>query len=313
MASLKGLQLNWLRTFAAVARHMSFHAAATELNMSQSAVSQQIRLLEHKVGRQLFVRGHRTIELTVTGRAYFGIVRDALRHIEHGMAGIFNTAAQGVLELSINNSFAHLWLAPRFKRFTTLYPQISVRLYGVNWEYDAPATSAELELRYGEGSWAGFEATELLAPRIRPYCSPTTAAEILKNGGLRDMTLIDVLGTPVGWTEWLAQYPEPSPRGLARLPVDSFAIAAEMAADSVGVCLLQEELISGSRLRANLVYALDRTIEDQWTFCLLRPRDKSMSGGARAFSEWLLSERAPTTSAPRPQSPTAPRRRARRK
>ena len=291
MASLKGLQLNWLRTFATVGLHLSFSAAAAELNMSQSAVSQQIRLLEHKIGRRLFIRDHRSIELTVAGRAYLGVVREALRHIEHGMEGIFNTTAEGVLEISINNSFAQLWLAPRFKLFTTLYPKISVRVYGVNWEADAPPTNAELEIRYGQGDWPGFEATELLARRMRPYCSRTIAAEVLKSGGLRDLTLIDVLGTPVGWTEWLTEYSDGASLPHARIPVDSFAIAAEMAVGDVGVCLLGEDLISRSRLRDNLVSPMSQRVEDQAGFYLLRPRDRSMSGAARAFSDWLQSER----------------------
>lgn len=292
MPSLKGLQLNWLRTFAAVGRHLSFSAAADELNMSQSAVSQQILLLEHRVGRKLFLRGHRSIELTMAGRAYLGVVREALHHIEHGMEGIFNTAAQGVLELSVNNSFAQLWLAPRFKRFMRLYPQISVRVYGVNWEADAPATSAELEIRYGGGTWPGFEATDLLARGMRPYCSRATAAEVRGSGGLHGLTLIDVLGTPIGWTEWLVQHSAGAASAHARVPVDSFAIAAEMAAHDAGVCLLSEDLISASRLRASLVSPLDHAVDDQAGFYLLQPRDRPMSGAARAFSEWLRSERS---------------------
>lgn len=290
MASLNGLQLNWLRTFAVVGQHLSFSLAAADLNMSQSAVSQQIRLLEQRVGRRLFIRGHRSIELTAAGRAYLGVVREALHHVQHGMECIFNTAAQGVLELSVNNSFAQLWLAPRFKRFATLYPHVSVRVYGMNWEADAPATNAELEIRYGRGSWPGFETTDLLARSMRPYCSHATAAQVLKNGGLRGVPLIEVLGTPIGWTEWLAQYSAGSPQSHPRIPVDSFAIAAEMAADNVGVCLLGEELVSGSRLQASLLSPVERTIHDQSGFYLLRPRDKPMSGAARAFSEWLQSE-----------------------
>lgn len=290
MASLKGLQLNWLRTFAAAGQHLSFSAAAADLNMSQSAVSQQIRLLEHKVGRKLFIRGHRSIELTVAGRAYLGLVREALHHIEQGMKGIFNAAAQGVLELSVNNSFAQLWLAPRLKRFMDRCPKILIRVYGMNWEADAPATNAELEIRYGRGSWPDFEATDLLSRNMRPYCSQAIAAQMLKSG-LNGLPLIDVLGTPVGWTEWLNQYSARSPHSHTRIPVDSFAIAAEMAANSVGICLLGETLISSSRLRSELLSPLDQIVHDQAGFYLLQPRDKSISGAARAFSDWLQVER----------------------
>jgi LysR family transcriptional regulator, glycine cleavage system transcriptional activator len=194
MSSLRNLQLNWLRTFEAVGRHLSFSNASGQLHMSQSAVSQQINLLEHRVGRKLFLRRHQSIELTVAGRAYLGIVREALQHMEHGMEAIFNNVAEGVLELSVNNSFAQLWLAPRLKRFTALYPQVSVRMYGVNWEADAPPTTAELEIRFGKGVWPGYETTDLISRCVRPYCSRAAAVTLSKNGGLPNLTLIDVLG-----------------------------------------------------------------------------------------------------------------------
>jgi LysR family glycine cleavage system transcriptional activator len=287
MASLKGLQLNWLRTFAVAGQHLSFSAAAVELNMSQSAVSQQIRLLEYKVGRRLFLRGHRSIDLTVAGRAYLGLVRESLHHIEHGMGSIFKTSSQGVLELSVNNSFAQLWLAPRMKDFMDRHPKISVRVYGMNWEADAPATNAELEIRYGRGFWSGFDATDLLSRNMRPYCSRATAAQLVESGGVNQLPLIDVLGTPVGWTEWLGQYVAEPSHSHARIPVDSFAIAAEMAANGVGICLLGESLVDGSRLRDELVSPLDQVIQDQSGFYLLQPSEKALSGAARAFCEWL--------------------------
>jgi LysR family glycine cleavage system transcriptional activator len=294
--SLKDLQLNWLRTFEAVGRHLSFSSAAMQLSMSQSAVSQQIRLLEQKLGQRLFVRRNRSIELSVAGRAYLSVVREALEHIEHGIEGIFNTVAQGVLELSVNNSFAQLWLAPRFRGFTALHPQVSVRMYGVNWEADAPPTSAELEIRYGRGMWPGFETTELLSRSMRPYSSRSLALEVRRAGGLKNLTLIDVLGTPVGWTDWIANYPLSSRESLQRIHVDSFAIAAEMAAQGVGVSLLSEELITGSMLHNDLLSPLDQSLNDQSGFYLLRPREKSISGAAKAFCAWLESERTTASS-----------------
>ena len=296
--SFRNLQLNWLRTFEAVGRHLSFSNAAVQLNMSQSAVSQQIRLLESKLGKKLFLRRRRSIELSVAGRAYLGVVREALQHVEHGMESIFNTGAQGVLELSVNNSFAQLWLAPRLKRFAALHPQISLRMYGVNWEADAPPTSAELEIRYGKGDWPGFEVTEMLSGGLRPHCSQVIADALRNGAGLLHVPLIDVLGTPVGWSEWVAQHSETDMDSFQRLYVDSYAIAADMAAHDVGICLLNEELVHASRLHNVLVTAPEQRIDDQANFYLLRPREKSISGAAKAFSAWLKSERNNASTPP---------------
>jgi LysR family transcriptional regulator, glycine cleavage system transcriptional activator len=288
--SFRNLQLNWLRTFEAVGRLLSFSAAAESLNVSQSAVSQQIGLLELKVGRKLFLRRRRSIELTVAGRAYLGVVREALQHIEHGMESIFSTVAQGVLELRVNNTFAQLWLAPRFQRFCALHPKVSIRMYGVNWEVEEPNSTTELEIRYGVGVWPDFEVTELLPRGLRPYCSKATSNALRGGRRLLDIPLIDVLGTPVGWSEWIAQYAHDR-KPQQRLYVDSYAIAADMAGHDVGVCLLNDEFVMGSRLSNVLVAPLDQCVADQAGFYLLRPREKSISGAARAFCDWVKAEK----------------------
>ena len=288
--SLTNLQLNWLRTFESVGRHLSFSAAAIELNMSQSAVSQQIKLLEHKLGKALFLRQTRSIQLTVSGRAYLAVVREGLWHMHQGMNNIFSSVAQGVLELSVNNSFAQLWLAPRMERFAELYPQISLRMYGVNWEADAPPSSAELEIRYGAGNWQQYDIQKLLSTELKPYCSLDVAAKFRSAGGLLSLPLIDVLGTPNGWSDWLASYPQGEAENYQRFYVDSYAIAASMAIENAGVCLLNEELVEKSRLRGQLVSPLDQSIECLSGFYLLKPHNKPLSGAAQAFCTWLESE-----------------------
>ncbi len=288
---LRNFQLNWLRTFEAAGRLLSFSQAARQLNMSQSAVSQQIGLLEHRVGAKLFVRRRRAIELTISGLAYLTLVQQALQHVEHGMESIFNTAAQGVLELSVNNTFAQFWLAPRLKRFTDLHPRVSLRMYGKTWETEAPLGSAELEIRYGNGQWPGLEATGLLPPGLRPYCSKSMAAEV-RNNDLLGLPLIDVLATPVGWSEWIAQHSCGKRESFERLYVDSYAIAADMAASGMGVCLMNDELVNGSRIGTVLVSPMTQRGADGKNFFLLRQRGRSISGAERAFAAWLSAERA---------------------
>jgi LysR family glycine cleavage system transcriptional activator len=287
--SLRNLQLNWLRTFEAAGRSLSFSTAAASLHITQSAVSQQIGLLEAKLGRKLFARRQRSLELTVAGRAYLGVVREALLHIERGTESIFSDEAHGVLEMRVNNTFAQLWLAPRLRRFSEIHPRVSVRLYGLNWEVEEPQSSTELEVRYGTGIWPGYDVTEILPRRLQPYC-PRDSARALRSGQLTEFPLIDVLGTPVGWTEWLVKYPPSAKKTAQRLFVDSYAIAADMTRHKVGLCLLNDELVQGSHLREILVAPLSQHIEDEAGFYLLRPHEKAISGAARAFSDWIEAE-----------------------
>lgn len=102
--------------------------------------------------------------------------------------------------------------------------------------------------------------------------------------------MIDVLGTPNGWSDWLASYPQGEAENYQRFYVDSYAIAASMAIENAGVCLLNEELVEKSRLRGQLVSPLDQSIECLSGFYLLKPHNKPLSGAAQAFCTWLESE-----------------------
>lgn len=62
--------LNGLRAFEAAARHLSFTEAAAELNVTQTAVSHQIRRLEQELGIKLFIRRNRAIALTAEAQEY---------------------------------------------------------------------------------------------------------------------------------------------------------------------------------------------------------------------------------------------------
>ncbi|MEO6320653.1 MAG: LysR substrate-binding domain-containing protein [Polaromonas sp.] len=284
------LQLNWLRTFEAAGRHLSFSQAATELNMSQSAVSQQVKLLEHQLGKSLFKRQIRSIQLTIEGRAYLDVVQEGLQRLSFGMKNIFGSVAEGVLDLSVNNTFAELWLIPRLGRFMELHPKLSLRMLQTNWDIDYPTSRAELEIRYGSGNWPGFEVRSLLSHQLRPYCRVKFANSLRTTNGLAGVPLIDVLGTPSGWQDWQNRFTPGQHEPIHRFNVDSYAIAASMAVEGVGVCLLPDDLVKGSRLEQLLVCPLDAPIESVSGYFLARRTDRPLSGPALAFNSWLAAE-----------------------
>jgi LysR family glycine cleavage system transcriptional activator len=292
MPSSKNLKLNWLRTFEAVGVHSSMSAAAAHLHMSQGAVSLQIGLLEQKLGKKLFMRRGRSLELSATGRAYLTVVQKGLEHIERGMASIFSSECSRVLELSVNNSFAQLWLAPRIQRFLAHCSRLDLRIYGTNWEEGQPPGASELEIRYGHGNWPEFEAKAILCGGLRPWCARGALGMVGDDVGFDHVVLIEVLGTPVGWTEWLAMALPRLKFSGRRVYVDSYATATALATSGVGVCLINDELIRASRLHETLVPAHQLRVEDQANFYVLQPRGRRRSAGADAFIEWVSLERA---------------------
>ncbi|RYH16045.1 MAG: LysR family transcriptional regulator, partial [Alcaligenaceae bacterium] len=102
-----------LCAFEAAARHESFTAAAGELNLTQSAVSRQIRSLESLLGAELFTRERQKVTLTLAGQAYAAEVRTALQRISMATLGFQANPQGGTLNIAILPTFGTRWLAPR--------------------------------------------------------------------------------------------------------------------------------------------------------------------------------------------------------
>jgi LysR family transcriptional regulator, glycine cleavage system transcriptional activator len=141
--------LNWLRAFEASARLLSFTKAAQELNMSQSAVSQQMRSLESYLGQVLFLRGPRVLKLTEVGRNYLPVVQQALAGLSRGTRALSNKNKKKSLTIQCNLAFSMFWLAPRLQSFQHQNPWITVRILSELWPPMATEENADVEVRFG--------------------------------------------------------------------------------------------------------------------------------------------------------------------
>ena len=282
------IQLNWLRTFEAAARHLSFTLASEELHMSQSAVSQQIQLLEHHVSQKLFVRANRAIQLSDAGRAFLPLVQDALQKLNEGAVQIFSPLNASVVDVSVNTSFSVLWLATHILKFSSIYPQISVRQTSNNWETDFTRSTAEIEIRYGTGNWHDFESTRLITPKLRPYCSHQNAKRLRSPADLGSLALLDVVGTKQGWQDWLLKMDLSSLSDQPRHSVDSHASAVSMAADGFGICLMYDEVMQEGVFAQQLVAPFIESVDTEGSYYLCCRRGVVLSDASRLFYEWLF-------------------------
>lgn len=283
------IQLNWLRTFEVVGSKLSFTLAATELNMSQSAVSQQIQLLEHRLNQQLFVRANRSIRLTDAGRAFLPLVENSINQLNTGAAQIFAPLNEATVDINVNTAFAVLWLASHLQNFNAIYPQISIRQRCNNWSEDFEISTAEIEIRYGKGVWQGFKSYQLVKPSLRPYCTPEVAKQIRDKSDLSRIPLLDVMGTPQGWDAWLSKI------GLSDLPMqtrqymDSYATSVSMATSGSGICLMYDELMQDGAYSQLLVAPFLDSIDTDCSYYLCHRSDKKLSEASQLFKDWLLS------------------------
>ena len=143
--------LNGLRAFEAAARHLSFTLAATELNVTQTAISHQIRRLEEELGIRLFIRQNRALALTPEARDYLPGVRAAFNDLRLATDRLLRKDDDKVLTVSTLASLAAKWLLPRLTDFQEQHPGIDVRITTSATFVDFQRDNVDAAIRYGRG------------------------------------------------------------------------------------------------------------------------------------------------------------------
>ncbi len=171
-----------LRGFDSAARHLSFTAAAVELNLTQSSISRQIATLERQVGKALFVRKTRALLLTPAGQQLQQAVQQALHTIDRSVDSIRGVGGGQRVILSTYASFASLWLAPRLALFQQQHPGIEIRLDASDRVVDLRAEDVDVAIRWVPTSKLSPNATLLIEDVLAPAISP----RLLQGRRLRD-------------------------------------------------------------------------------------------------------------------------------
>ena len=271
-----------LRAFEAVARHLSFIKAANELSVTQSALSHQVHKLEQHLGKPLFIRRTRAIDLTADGQRYYADIRPALDTLAAATRAQKTAPATTVLRVGLLASFATLWLAPRLAGFLNRYPHIQVELLPAIQLANVAAAEVDLAIRYGKGDWPDVHATRLMPEVISPVCSPTFKAGQLHNGAL----LMATSHRPFEWTDWCAHYHvdlEHHPRVM----LHDYNIVVEAAVAGQGIAMGRHRLIERKLQEGSLVEAFDRPpYHSEIGYWLIAPKGPT-SDAAECFSQWL--------------------------
>jgi len=140
--------MDWdkLRVFHAVASAGSFTKATETLNISQSAISRQINILEEELGTSLFKRVARGLILTEAGVALRDTVLNVFAKLEMTQATIeeLKNYPRGHIQVATTLAFGSLWLAPRLQEFLDQYPEVEVELLLKDEEVDLNMREADL-------------------------------------------------------------------------------------------------------------------------------------------------------------------------
>ena len=139
--------LDLLRGFDSAARHLSFTRAASELFLTQSAISRQIQALESFLGTPLFERRHKALALTASGQAYYRAVAPVLDQLREATRRLRETRTGHVLTVTTTVSFASIWLVPRLARFRKEHPHVDVRITATHEVVDMEREGIDVAIR----------------------------------------------------------------------------------------------------------------------------------------------------------------------
>jgi LysR family glycine cleavage system transcriptional activator len=282
--------LNALRAFEAAARHLSFTQAAQELNVTQAAISHQVKALEERLGVLLFHRRGRTLMLSEAGQAYLPPVREAFDGLATATEGLIRRDSAGTLTVSCLSSFAVTWLVPRLKRFRDTEPDIDVRLSASDQLVDFAREDVDLAIRYGRGDWSGLKVDRIMTEDITPVCSPKLLEgpkRLERPADLRHVTLLHE-DMRESWRMWLlaAGVDDVDPE---RGPGFSHAnMAIQAAVDGQGVALGRTPLVAAELAAGRLVKPFDISLPAEFAYYLVCPEATAERPKVRAFRAWLL-------------------------
>lgn len=282
--------LGWLRAFEAAARHLSFTDAATELNLTQAAISKQVKSLELHLRQPLFIRRPRSLQLTKMGEAYLPKVHDAFERLAIGTREVFGRRRTKELTLRCAVSFAVNWLAPRLPEFLDRHPGRTIRLISSVWNDTFDADVFDLDIQYGTGLWNGVRSHRLTWETITPLCAPSLMGTLpLKSpDDLRFHRLLHVLGYQEGWGIWLSTAGAKTVDPGQGLQLDTSLTAFELAAQGGGVALGRMSLAARERESGRLIAPFGLEVPINEAFYIIQPVDQDPHPDAMPFIRWIV-------------------------
>ncbi|WP_417835563.1 transcriptional regulator GcvA [Thalassospira tepidiphila] len=286
--------LTALQFFESSARHLSFTRAAEELNVTQSAISRQIRALEEYLGRDLFRRVKKRLKLTAAGEAYAAQVRDLLDRAEAATLQVMAYSdAGGMLNVGTLPTFGARWLVPRLGDFKATWPDIQLNLITQTREFNFDREGIDIAIHFGEDNLPGCVTHRLMGETLIAVCAPKLLKENddlpIARERVRNCTLLQHSTRPRAWQDWLAATGVAVVDELAGPRFEHFHMVIQAAVAGLGLALLPEFLVREELESGRLVAPFDVSIPNQHAYYVVYPKEKENNFAVRAFRDWLIA------------------------
>jgi DNA-binding transcriptional LysR family regulator len=302
--------LDLIQGFEAAARTLSFTKAAEELSITQSAVSRQMRALEEHLGVALFQRRPRSLALTGAGEALHRAAGEFLEGLQTATNRLRASAGTPHLTITTTGGFASLWLIPRLRGFTALYPDVDVRISATYKTVNLERSLVDVAVRYARHEEAPEGAIRLFGEELFPVCSPALQNEgphpLRTPHDLQHHALLrmDEATGFLDWDTWLTAHGLADLKPAASIRFDSYEQMIQAALAGHGVAIGIGRLVGALMEQGRLVSPFCESVAGSRAYYIVRSETTGDRPHVRAFVDWLIAQASAVAA---PQAPESPR------
>jgi len=293
MAKIRLPQISALKAFEASARTQSFTRAADELNVTQAAVSYQIRQLEQDLGVQLFHRMHKTLILTEQALTYLPFVRQSLDLLREGAEAIGGSKRAGSFWISTSQSLSTRWLVHRIRRYSKAYPGANIRLDGKDTLVSFDRSDVDIAVRYAQSVDPTLKSVLISRDRVFPVCSPVLLEQeppLNTPSDLAHHTLLHDEMQDVTWQSWLNAAQAPQVDGSSGVRLSGTGLSVDAAIAGQGVALGRPLLVADDLASGHLVKPFDLVLDSSFGYFAVHPQNPKNADRVESFKLWLAEE-----------------------
>ncbi|MCL6707410.1 LysR substrate-binding domain-containing protein [Pseudomonas sp. R2.Fl] len=285
--------LSAMKIFEVVGQTRSFTKAAERLNLTQSAVSRQVRNLEEQLGEALVIRRHHHLELTPSGIELLEALQRAFHDVELAVRNITEKSNHHRLRINVPPTFAKRWLMPRLGSLRAFLPDIEISITTDLQDSLTERSILDCAIRFGDGEWPMLQSQLLMTERHIAVCAPHLLAD-REPIDLSGLTFLHVLASTdqryLTWQRWLDAAGLTQTDTSGGLEFDLLDMAIEAACNGLGVTVADRFMVASLMRTGQLVQVLDVEVEGHESYWLVTRAEQPETANVRAFRRWLQTE-----------------------
>nr|WP_281394880.1 transcriptional regulator GcvA [Xanthobacter tagetidis] len=290
MPSMRALQ-----AFEAAARHLNFTRAAVELNLTQTAISHQIRNLEETLDIQLFSRDGGRLRLTAAGEQYVAAARLVISEISLATDRASHEQRDDTLTIGCLGTFEIKSLLPHISEFQEKHPDLSLRFKTIIPNAPPARPDYDVSIQYGVGDWPGMTAYKLGEEEVFPVCSPRLLEkdpDLTAPADLARHTIIRT-GSPLlvrdDWPFWLDRAGVPGLAFAREITCDLLYPAFQAAIEGLGIVMGRSAVVRHDISRGLLVEPFSIRLHSPSAYYLVVPQARENLAKVEVFRDWVLN------------------------